>query len=294
MILFYKVTAFLSHILPHRIAIFITERLADGAYFISHRRARQIVIRNLSQAFPERGERELATIALRVFRNFARFIYEFLLLPRIDSRNMHTWLTPIHAERVDYGLKKNRGVIVLTGHLGNWELGAAFLALRGHPLTVIALDHPSRAVTDFFNTRRLVHNMKVASLRVAVRESLKALKGNGVVAILGDRDYTGKGELISFFGKETRVPSGILSIAANTGSLVVPAFAVREGDKYAIHFSPPLDLQRTRERQKDLRVNLKRWMNVLESYVRRYPEQWFVFAPVWRTDEGRHSHRSLQ
>lgn len=294
MIVFYKVTAFFSRVLPHRVAIFLTERLADGAYFISHRKARQIVIRNLGQVFPERGGRELANTCLKTFRNFGRFIYEFLLLPKLDSRSMNAWLTPVHEEIVEEGLRRKRGVIVLTGHLGNWELGAAFLALSGHPLTVVAMEHPSEAVTDFFVRRRLVHRMRVVSLKEAVRECLRALKGNEVVALLGDRDYTGTGEVVQFFGKNTRVPSGALSLAANTRSLVVPAFAVREGEKYKVHFNAPLELQRTENRQEDLRVNLRRWVKILEEYIRRYPDQWFVFAPIWSTDEGRPSHPSLQ
>lgn len=294
MILFYKVTAFLSHVLPYRTAVFMTERIADGAYFISHRRVRRIVIRNLAQVFPEKGERELANTCLRIFRNFARFIYEFLLLPRLDSSNMHAWLTPIHPDIVEEGLRRKKGVIVLTGHLGNWELGAAFLALSGHPLTVVALEHPSAAVTDFFISRRLVHQMRVVSLKDAVKGCLRALRGNEVVALLGDRDYTGTGEVIPFFGKNTRVPSGALTLAANTGSPIVPAFAVREGEKYKIHFNHPLRLQRSENRQQDLRVNLQNWVKVLEEYVRRYPDQWFVFAPIWRTDEGWRSDPYLQ
>lgn len=290
MILFYKVTAFFSHILPHRIGVFLTERLADGAYFISYRKARGVVIRNLGQVFPEKGGRELADTCLKTFRNFGRFIYEFLLLPQLDSQNMNAWLTPVHAEIVEDGLRRKKGVIVLTGHLGNWELGAAFLALSGHPLTVVALEHPSEAVTDFFVRRRLVHRMKVIFLKDAVRACLRALRGNEVVALLGDRDYSGTGEIVQFFGRNTRVPSGALTLAANTESLVVPAFAVREGEKYKVYFNPPLELQRTEDRQEDLKVNLRKWIKVLESYIRRYPDQWFVFAPIWRSDEGRPSH----
>ena len=276
MILFYLVTAFFSHILPYRIALFISERIADGAYFTTYRKVRQVVMTNLSCVFPGKPEKELASITLKTFRNFARFMYEFLLLPKVDEENMSRWLTPVGVERVEEALKMGKGAIILTGHLGNWELGAAFLALRGYPLTVVALDHPSEAVANFFTKRRLTHQMKVVPLKDAVKESLGTLKNNGLVAILGDRDYTGTGESTGFFGRETRMPTGPMSLASRTGSPVVPAFAVRKGDRYRIYFEPCLEVDR-----KNLRGNLSKWLRVLESYIREYPEQWFVFEPIW-------------
>lgn len=276
MIWFYRFIAFLSHIIPvQKIAFFLTERMADGAYFTFYKNKINIVVANMERALNrELKLYEKRNLVMQNFRNFAKFIYEYIIMPKLSFKNLTKYFSIIHKERLDSALKENKGVIVLTAHLGNWEWGAAMLAILGYSPRVVALTHPSEKVTDFFTKRREAVGMKVTYIGENMRPVISTLKQNGVVATLGDRDYLNSKNYYYYFGEKASFPKGIFKIAYKMGSSVIPSFCVKEKEKYTVYFEKAINFHNIQE-------GTKKWIEILEKYVKKYITQWYVFDPIW-------------
>jgi lauroyl/myristoyl acyltransferase len=285
MIWFYRITSLLAGILPINVALFITKIITDGAYHLTYRKVRPIVESNLKVVLDQnKGPHEIKKLTYTIFQNFARFIYEFLRLPWLGEWDLSHRIVMYGIDKVDRALEQGKGVIVLTAHIGNWELGASTLVLKGYPLTVVALRHSNPLINRFFCQRRIGKGLRVCYLDNATRVGLKILRRNECLAILGDRDYTGSGVEVPFFGRKVRFPTGPVNLARHTGASLIPAFAICERDRlrYHITFEDPIELVRGQDKEQDLRTNVGRWVAVLERVISEHPEQWFVFQPVWQ------------
>ncbi|OYD14242.1 hypothetical protein CH333_08615 [candidate division WOR-3 bacterium JGI_Cruoil_03_44_89] len=270
MIWYYQICAFLSHVLPYKLAVFTTRRIADILYFTFYRRRRGNVFENLKTI--EKGElspRELYKLAIETYENFATFVYEFLILPSIYKKGILKFLIPVNADRI------RRPSLVLTAHLGNWEWGASLLSELGFQPTVIALEHPQKEVTAFFTRRRRSAGMKVIYLGKGIKEVLSILKAGNVVATLGDRDYTGNHILVQFMNRKIGVPRGVFEIALRLKIPIIPAFCVKEDNRYRVYFEEPIAFTCEDDA-------VRKWIDVLERYVRRYPTQWYIFDDIWK------------
>lgn len=254
--------------------------------------ARRAVRANLSPVLGEGiSSPELETVAKTVFVNAARNYFDLLRLARFRADDLGQRLTIHHLEYLNEGVARGQGVILVTAHMGNIDVVAQAL-LRLYPsLEVIIPVEPIRPqpllrlVTGLRASQGLAFvPLGVASLRAALR----ALPKGGLVAVAADRDIQGSGLRVPFFGQETSMPVGALELARRTGAVVVPAFCVRGKDnRFTVYVEPPLVLEWGGRLEADLLANLTRLVAVLEGYLRRYPEQWVVFQPIWAGEGGR-------
>ncbi|MGH9367997.1 MAG: lysophospholipid acyltransferase family protein [Thermoanaerobaculia bacterium] len=199
-------------------------------------------------------------------------------------------------DRILEGRAKGKGVLLVTAHLGNWEIGDLMLAQVRQPIHVVL-------VPDIFpgveRARRRLHD-RAGVTEIAVDRTLaptlavlRALGRNAIVAMQGDRDFDNTGVAVPFFGKEAFFPRGPLRVAMATEATVLPAFIVRVPDgRYRAILEEPLEIDRGGDREAALRRNLRRYVSILERYVRQYPEQWYCFYPFWddpsrRSEDGR-------
>lgn len=224
-------------------------------------------------------------MVFETFQSFALFMYEFLIIRKLNRKTQPRLVKAVGFEKVEKALKDGKGAIMITGHLGNWEWGAALLTYLGYPPTVIATRFKNEFVTKFYYNRRVQQGMEVAYLDEAVRKTLRKVKHNGIVAILGDRDYTRQGIEVTFFGTRTKIPVGALLLGLRSGAAVFPAFAVRVGMcRYHVLFDDPIELTSKGYREDEMKEDLKKWVKVLERYVRKYPTQWYRFEPFWEPE----------
>jgi KDO2-lipid IV(A) lauroyltransferase len=282
-IFFYSLAAFITKLLPISLSYWIAERAGDIAFWIRPD-LRRAVRDNLRRPFGEElTPREMYALNRRIFRNFAKSIVDFLRMPSLDRDDIAEILPPDWCDMVRKEHARGKGIVFLSAHLGNWEMGGAALATAGFPLTVVALDHPTARVTEFFRRRRADKGIDVLSMRQAPRGTLTALRRGECVGLLSDRDFTDHGMMVRFFGSEARVPTGGVSLAMKTGASVFVVAAVREnGVSHRLAIEGPVPLVRTESKSGDLRLNVRRTLEILERYVREYPDQWFVFEPLWK------------
>jgi lauroyl/myristoyl acyltransferase len=198
--------------------------------------------------------------------------------------------------RIVEGRLSGKGVLLLTAHLGNWEIGGLMLAQVNQPIHVVL-------VPDIFpgverERRRLHQKLNVREIRVdgsfvPTLTVLRALAANGIVAMQGDRDFDNTGVALPFFGREAFFPRGPIRVAMASGATVLPAFIVRAPDgRYRAIVEEPLPIQTSGDRDAALLENLRRYAAILERYVRKYPDQWYCFYPFW-DDPSRKGRRAL-
>ncbi len=275
--LFFLFIDILGKFLPKRVAEFVSERIADICYFTIYNSGRINYEKNI-EVFLNNNIRKKS---LRCIRNFALFIYEFILLPRINKRNFKKYIYPVNIEKVFNAKKEGKGVIILTAHLGNYEWGAAMLRFFELPLTVISLPYRNKYITNFYERRRTQKGMKVVYIQNAIIESIRALKKNELLALLGDRVFTDESMEVSMFNKKTLIPIGPFYLSYRTNAPIIPSFALKEKDgKYHVYFEDPIKFEgKTLEESRKLYIN--KWIEILEKYVRKYSEQWYRFDRVW-------------
>ena len=212
---FYKISEAVALLIPLRLA-YALAKILSGIYYIFAFRDRRMVTDNLKVIFPLKGDREIAVIRFRVFRNFAKYLVDFLRFKKLDKKYISEKVKIINMESVQEGLSRGNGVILLTAHLGNWELGGMVISQLGYSLLTVALAHKSPKVDRFFNDKRESKGMEVLPLGKAAKHCLRGLRNNRLLALVGDRDFTDKGRVTDFFGKPAILPEGAAVLSLQT------------------------------------------------------------------------------
>lgn len=277
----YRIGQFIALNVPlklgYKIAIFISD-----LHYIFADRDRGAVKENLKAIFPQKKDRDIRRIRIRMFRNFAKYLVDFFRFEKIDREYIKNNIRIENGQYFQEALARGKGVIVLTAHIGNWELGGIALALLGYPFWAVALPHKDKRVNDFFNFQRERKGMKVIPLGKAVKVSLSLLKENKMVALVGDRDFTEKGIILDFFGKPTFFPEGPAAFALKTGALIVPGFMLRnKDDTFTLTIERPFEPKPAGNKAKDLEDIIMLYKIIFEDYIRRFPDQWYMFRRFW-------------
>ena len=211
---------------------------------------------------------------------------EALKIPRLTSENRARLITFDGRQNIDDALKMGKGVIILTAHFGNWELLAAGLAFSGYDISYIVRPMRSRQLDNMLNGIRKGtggHPVPRSSLKGALR----CLRRNGLLGILSDIDTKVDGVFVDFFGRPAFTPRGPVSLALRTGAALVPTLIIRqEDDTHIIVAEKALELEITGDIEEDIRVNTARFTKIIESYIRKYPEQWIWIHQRWKTRPG--------
>ena len=277
----YRLGQFIALSLPlklgYRVAVFIC-----GLRYIFAYKDRKIVTENLKAIFPLKTSREIRKIRIAVFRNFAKYLIDFFRFERLNLEYVKENIKLENTYYIDKALSKGKGVIILSAHIGNWELGGVVVALLGYPFWAVALVHKHKRVNDFFNSQRASKGMKVIPLGRAVRASLDILKNNGVLALAGDRDFSERGIVVDFFGRPAILPQGPAALSLKTGASIVPGFMTRNNDDtFTLRFEEPFEAAAGLNKNDCLMQLIRRCTNIIENYIIEYPEQWYMFRQFW-------------
>lgn len=255
------------------------ERLGAMLFRLS-KKHRMRAIHNLAMAMPEMSDAERIVLAKRVFIHFGRVFADFLSGRNSDRNHVAETTTFEGLEHMDGALSKGKGVILITGHFGNWERLAAFLTGNGYPLSVVARDADQGQTNEIVNALRESTGTKVIPRGNAARPIIERLRKNEIVGILPDQNSD---EIfIPFFGKPCGTVLGPGVIAQRTQAQVVPGWCIWESPgKYHVIFEPPLNPDEDGEVTGE---GMMRVINrTLEAAIRRNPEQWLWFHNRWKS-----------
>lgn len=264
---------------PLRIGYMLAVALSDIRYLFAGE-DRYSVFNNLKVIFPDKTDAEIKKISRGMFRNFAKYLVDFFRFAKINKAYIRKNVSVEHIDNFDAALAHKKGIVCLTAHIGNWELGGAVIGMLGYPFWVVALPHKYKKLDEFFNNQRGQKGVQVIALgRQTGRECLRVFRKNAILALLGDRDFTEEGVTVDFFGKPTMIPEGPAVLSLKSGAPIIPGFMVRNtDDSFTLRFEEPIFPDCGKEEL------MRRYLAVIESYIRRYPDQWFMFRKFWRDE----------
>ena len=259
-------------------------RTTARIWFVLDSRHRRIAINNLTYVFGyEKSPVEIRAMARQVFVNIVWILFEIGWAYRTPGREIERYIRFSGLDHLRQALEKGRGVLVLTGHLGNWELLVNGAAMLGYPANIVYRPLDSRGMDLFFRKLRGRYKARLLPKDKALRPMLKALRQGELVEFMFDQNPRRRqGVYVDFFGKPACTHAALALMALRTGAPVLPMFLVREGRCYRVVIGPELPLIDTGDRDRDVAANTRRYNQALESVIRRYPEQWFWVHRRWK------------
>lgn len=283
--LFIRMIARLASFLPRGCLYLLGKITGDLLYFCWGER-RRITLANLRLAFGgERSEREIKSIARRSFRNLLLGLGEGIHFTLLPIEHLERSLIVEGRENLNRALEKGKGVIAFTAHLGCFPLIGRKFAAEGLPFSYVIRFPDDVRATGYL--KKLGERVKVGFIsakpqRRCISRCLKTLRKNELVCLLGDQ-YAKEGVKINFFGHPAPTAAGPVVLSLRTGARIMPMFIVRRADgKYCLYIEPSFPLEITGRPEKDILENMARLTRVIESYVRRYPDQWAWLHRRWR------------
>lgn len=275
--------AFIVFLMPLRMGLIIAVFLGRIAFALTSK-YRNLTIDNLRSAFPEKSESEIMRLAVRVFENLCKVGAELINFPKINRANLDRFVTVENIGIFDEALKRGRGIIVLTAHFGNWELLAMTIRLKGYPGAAVGRRLYFHKFDEFLNKLRKSGLVHVIDRTESPRRFLKVLRANEVLGMLADQDVDSvEGVFVNFFGRPAYTPIGPAVLASASGAALVPVFIVREGFRHRFMVEKPIELIETGNKEADILANTQKWSDVVESYIRKYPDQWVWMHRRWKT-----------
>ncbi len=283
--LFVRALVALFRWLPRRIARLAGAAVGCFAYY-ALKRLRKTGEQNLELAFPQQNFTDRRRLLRRVYRHLGWQLAEFCQMSALTAATAKARIRYDGLENYLAARDAGKGVLVLTGHLGAWELSSFFHSLMGHPMGMVIrrLDNP--LVDAFVNRIRCLHGNWVLHKDDFARGLIASMRAGKTVGILMDTNMTPpQGVFVPFFGKAAATASGLACVALKTGAVVVPGFLLWHADeqRYVLRFGERIPLIDTGEPDADAITNTANFTAAIESYVRQYPDQWLWMHRRWKT-----------
>ncbi len=271
--------------LPRGLARLLAGLLAFTVYH-SLGRLRRVGERNLVLAFPEVPSKRRRAELRGVYRHLGWQLVEFCRMTRYTAENTRDW---IRTEGLDHYLAaqaRGKGVLIVTGHLGAWELSSFYHSLMGYPMGMVIRRLDNRRLDAYVNAIRCLHDNRVLHKDDFARGLLGAMRAGETVGILMDTNMTPpQGVFVEFFGRQACTASGLARVALKTGAAVLPGFMLWETaeKKYVLHFGPELVFGRSGDAEADMVAATQQCASATEAWIRRYPDQWLWIHRRWKT-----------
>jgi len=279
-------------VLPRSVARLAGAGIGAVAFHLLSR-LRKTGLRNLELAYPQKSEAERLKILRDEYRSLGWQMAEFCQMSKYTPESASKFIRYEGLDNYLAARARGKGVLVVTGHLGAWELSSFYHSLMRYPMSLVIrrLDNPR--VDALVNTIRTRHGNRVIHKDDFARGLITAMHAGETVGILMDTNMTPpQGVFVPFFGIEACTASGLARVALRSGAAVLPGFLLWEESeqKYVLHFGEELELIRTGDAVDDIVANTALFTAAIESYIRRYPGQWLWVHRRWKTrpeGEGR-------
>jgi KDO2-lipid IV(A) lauroyltransferase len=249
---------------------------------------KKLITANLKRVLNAKGQNPTEEIlgekVKEVYVNFGKFLVEFFKF-KIDKEFIDKKVTVEDKKNILDKLRHdNQGAIVLSAHLGNWEIAAAVVNKLGFKVNAITRPHTSRIVTNFFDNSREARGVKVVPLGVAIKRCFEALKKNEMISFLGDKDFSGGGVRVNFMNEEAIVPKGPAVFSLKTEVPVVFIYLIREkNDDFRLIIDKLIYPGSHYDKEDDIKKLTQQYIYSLKEYIKEYPTQWLMFHKIWES-----------
>ena len=284
---FVQFLIFISNLVPRKLWLKFCGVLGRIAYlFVKNTRRR--VVKHLSIAFPEKTPPQVKKLARRVFEFLGKNAGEMLRATRVKTlSDLERFLVTEGLDNYERAIKKGKGVIFLTCHLGAFDLQVSNMALRGLNPNIIGTPLKDARLNELLWDYRNMHGAIAIERGRETFRLIKVLKSGGSVALLIDQDTKVKSRFVNFFGKPAATPVGATVLAMKTGAAVVPTYVYLGKDwKQHMHILPEIPIKTSGDDEADMVYNTQVLTNFIEDVIRKYPEQWVWMHKRWKTKPG--------
>jgi KDO2-lipid IV(A) lauroyltransferase len=275
-------------ILPYRLALSFGSLLGVLAFDVFRVR-RYVTLINLKNSLGgQKNVEELKKIGRRAYKNIGKSLVEYSLFPSLNKKKISELVEFEGAENFDEALKRGRGAILVAGHFGSWELMGAAVCQRGYPIDFLVGEQHNVLVDNLMNDYRRSMGIGIIKMGAAAKGVIKALKNNRFVAMLSDQDAGDDGTVINFLNRPASTPKGPAAFALKMNAPIILGFIIRENKKkQKIIIEKPIFIEKSENKDDDIRKLTQAYTFVLEHYIRKYPDHWFWPHRRWKstTDE---------
>lgn len=283
----FRVLGALFRILPVEFSLFLGRILGDCFYYFDLRhKARSYS--NIKIALGEQlSPKAIAKCTKEFYRSFGQSIIEIFLIPRVDKAYMDKYVTIRGLENIYAGLKRGKGVILITVHAGSWELSNIICANLGFPFVLFVRGQSLPRLNQLLNKYRREKGCKIITKEGGLKHLIDELKSNSAIGITLDQG--GKsGMLVDFFGRSASMSTGGIKLALKYDASIIPVFFTRSnGPKIEVFVGEQLELSRSQDSEKDLNDNLIKITRVFEGFIRKYPKDYLWTYKIWKYSKER-------
>jgi Kdo2-lipid IVA lauroyltransferase/acyltransferase len=257
-----------------------TGRRIGGLAHLVAARERRKALETAAVAFPEWTPERRAAMVASAFRHLGESLFEILWMPNLDRPTMERTTVFEGLENMRRAIEPGRGVVLFTGHCGNWEWMAASIALAGFEMNVIAREIYDPRINDFIVESRARFGMKTIGRGTgdAARDILKTLRTGAILGVLIDQNIRAESAKVPFFGRPVETPVGPARLAIRAGSAAIAGFIERREGRQVIRFEEPI----ATSRDMDAVELTGRLTQSIENQIRMVPEQWVWMHQRWR------------
>lgn len=288
----FRLAILITRPLPLRPGYWFGERVALLCYWLVFPRQRRALNANLAHVLQSEDARHVDAVARRSFRNFGKYVIDFIHYPRMTRDEVRRRLKFDQFAQLDEAVAAGRGVVIVTIHFGNWDLGAAALAAHDYPINAIAESFRYPPMDRLVQGSREKLGMRVIGHERLGPTVFRALRNGELLAMLIDvANDEQHGLCVDFFARPALVSSAPARIALRTNAWVVPAVVIR-GPHDDLDIRPIIDTSLgafapSGDQERDIAELTRLIMESLERTIRRYPEQWFIFRRLWGRENAR-------
>jgi len=245
---------------------------------------KKVVMKNLKIAFPELPLKQISEIALKTYISSAVTFLEIIALEKASENEIRSIMRVENEQLLKNKFAENKGLILLTAHFGNWELGAIIMKLViGNPLIVLSKKQKNKYVTEWMKKIRERFGNSEIYLGISVRELFTALKNKNIVGIVGDQRAPQTSIKINFFNQKTPFFSGFTNLALKLNTPIIAAFAIRQNDfKYKVELHEIVFSENSEINDANIRLLLQQYADLLQAKIIAHPEQWFWMHNIWK------------
>ena len=273
--------------------LFLGARFVMAFVFLFHSGPRPAIARNLARVLDQpENSRTVRRAVKQMIRHFAYYwvdLFRFAQLPPTRLRSLIVGGDPASIDPLRKLLAAGEKILLLTAHIGNWELGAVMLGGTDLPLSVVYVRDEFEQAEHFRSLLRGQAEVKEIPIQPGDRFGslpvLRAFAEGRLVALQGDRDFNEASAEVQLFGAPTRLPTGPFLLARMTRARLQPVFIAYAADRrFEVTLETPIYVAQTDDREGDVRAAMNAWAEILERSIRRWPTQWYNFHDVWPQD----------
>jgi KDO2-lipid IV(A) lauroyltransferase len=284
----YRANVGVAKAVPLSLAYHVSRPIADIFYWLwtsKREGARRNYARMLGTTpDDERVER----LARSCFRNFGKYIVELFHVQGWSQKRLDRLVARHGEEHFDEARRYGRGIIFASAHMGSIEVASAMVLLEGFRITSVMERLRPKLLMDWIVLCRAKMGVTLLQTEGTGRQLLRALRRGEMVALVVDIGYRNDncGVPVNFLGHPTYFPAGLARLARLSGAPIIFGTALRlPGNRFEVFASPPILSERTKDAEADIRNTTQRVVDIFQSFVRRYPDQWYVFRDMWPNDE---------